>query len=413
MSNHSSPTGHPPRPPGPNLRIAFVCADPDVALFGSLAGSVRFQEVIRSFVRLGARVEVFASAREGAVPPDLASVRLHALPGMTVGDPQLDEVVLQHANGALWSALWREGPFDLIYERYSLWSVAGMMYARLQRIPGVLEVLDPLVETRARERRLIARAKAAESAGRVFAAATAVVAASDPVARYVERFPGACGAVHVIPCGVDTGRFSPGVGPSLPAPPGVFTIGFAGTSTSPSDLDLLARSLSVLRRLEGRVRLLVIGEGPGQRALRASLEAEGVDGAATFTGEVGPREVPGLVASTDVGLVPCPSAGDGAPPPPGLLEFMAAGRPVVTPGAGGACGLVQDGVTGLLFRPGDEMSLAASLSRLRAGPELRERMGAAARGRVLRDHGWDSAVNRILSATGISRPPTPFASGGP
>jgi glycosyltransferase involved in cell wall biosynthesis len=67
-----------------------------------------------------------------------------------------------------------------------------------------------------------------------------------------------------------------------------------------------------------------------------------------------------------------------------ILEGMAAGLPVVAAAAGGPMELITDGVDGLLTPPGDAPALTAALRRLLDDPELRERLGTAARERSRR-----------------------------
>jgi glycosyltransferase involved in cell wall biosynthesis len=64
-----------------------------------------------------------------------------------------------------------------------------------------------------------------------------------------------------------------------------------------------------------------------------------------------------------------------------VLEAMAAGLPVVATDVGGMAEAVIDGVTGFLVPPDDADALARALGRLVGDPELRTRMGAAARAR--------------------------------
>ncbi|WP_030755909.1 glycosyltransferase [Streptomyces griseus] len=67
-----------------------------------------------------------------------------------------------------------------------------------------------------------------------------------------------------------------------------------------------------------------------------------------------------------------------------VAEAMAAGVPAVAAGHGGFTELVEDGVTGLLHRPGDAGSLADALRRITAGPDPGAAMGPAARSRYER-----------------------------
>ena len=65
-----------------------------------------------------------------------------------------------------------------------------------------------------------------------------------------------------------------------------------------------------------------------------------------------------------------------------VLEGMAAGLPVVATAAGGPAEIIEDGVTGILYPPGDVRALAAALRRLAADRGLRNRLGTAGRERA-------------------------------
>ena len=108
---------------------------------------------------------------------------------------------------------------DFIYERYSLWSYAGMQYARKSGVPGLLEVNAPLIEEQATYRTLVDRAGAERVADRVFGAATALIAVSQEVADYLDQYPAARGRIYVIPNGVDPDRFPEKLSPSRPGEP--------------------------------------------------------------------------------------------------------------------------------------------------------------------------------------------------
>lgn len=68
------------------LRIAYVCADPDVPVFGEKGSAIRIREMLRALRRAGAEVTLFA-ARLGDVPPaDLLGIGMHPLPAPPPGD---------------------------------------------------------------------------------------------------------------------------------------------------------------------------------------------------------------------------------------------------------------------------------------------------------------------------------------
>jgi glycosyltransferase involved in cell wall biosynthesis len=379
------------------MRVAYVSADQGVPVFGQKGSSVHVQEVIRSLGRQGARVELFASRIGGDPPPGLESISLHRLPPAPRGDAATRERAALDANADLRAALERVGPFDLVYERYSLWSHAGMEYARAAGVPGLLEVNAPLVEEQARHRGLVDRAGAERVAESAFDAATALLAVSAEVAAYLEAFPAARGRVHLVPNGVDPERFAADSRPSPPARPKTFTVGFVGTLKPWHGIPVLVEAFARLHWQYADARLLIVGDGPERNTLEAGLAALGLSESAHLTGAVAPSEIPGLLAVMDVAVAPYPDQPDFYFSPLKVYEYMAAARPVVASRIGQLAHLIKDGIDGLLCPPGDAVALAAALERLHDDPVLRERLGRAARATVLRDHTWDAVARRILN----------------
>lgn len=379
------------------MRIAYVCADPGVPVFGCKGASVHVQEVIRALRKCGAEVELFATNPTGRAPEDLAQVPVHPLPVPPSDDPVAREQRAIEANGALLAVLRRRGPFDLIYERYSLWSFAGMAYAKESGAPGVLEVNAPLIEEQARHRGLFDRGAAERVAQRVFEDATALVAVSAEVAAHLQRYPGAAERVHVVPNGVSPERFPEGLRSSCPASQSTFTIGFVGTLKPWHGLPLLTEAFARFSMLAPDSRLLLVGDGPERAALERDVAARGISTAVHWTGAVSPSAIPGLLASMDVAVAPYPASEQSYFSPLKLYEYMAAGRAIVASRIGQTATVIEDGVSGLLCSPGDAGALAHALTRLRADAGLRRRLGQAARDQALRHHTWAAAAGRILA----------------
>jgi glycosyltransferase involved in cell wall biosynthesis len=379
------------------MKLAYVCADPGVPVFGRKGCSIHVQEVLRALLRRGVEVDLFAARPGGEPPASLESIRVHALPA-PAGDAASRERHALAANRDLEKALRRKGPFDVVYERYSLWSFAAMEYARDNRLPGVLEVNAPLIEEQAKYRSLYDR-DAAEGAGdRCFGAAAALVAVSEGVAATLEKHPAARGRVRVVSNGVDPERFRPGLSPAVPAPAGVFTVGFVGSLKPWHGLSVLLEAFGRLHADDDRVRLLVVGEGPERPALEGQIRERGLADAALVTGAVDPDEVPRYLASMDVAAAPYPPDASFYFSPLKVYESMAAGVPVVASRLGQLIELLEDGRCGVLCSAGDPASLAEALAMLRRNPDLRARLARAARAKVLREHTWDMVVERLLEA---------------
>jgi glycosyltransferase involved in cell wall biosynthesis len=383
------------------MRLAYVCGDLGVPVFGSKGCSIHVQEVVRALLRQGVRVVLFATNCTEGRPPALDEIRVHTLPSIPKGDAGAREQAALASNPAIRAALEHEGPFDIVYERYSLWSFAAMEYARDKGVPGLLEVNAPLIEEQAEHRTLVDRAGALRVAARVFEAATALLAVSREVAAYLDCFAGTRERIHVVPNGVDPGRFLAGMRPSRPGPPDSFTVGFVGSLKPWHGLGTLVEAFALLRNRDASVRLLVVGDGPARENLESDLRIHGLADAADLTSAVEPKEVPALMASMDAGVAPYPQMPHFYFSPMKVYEYMAAGLPVVASRIGQLATLIRPGHNGLLVPPGDAAALAEALTLLLKSPPLRRRLGKAARVDVLREHTWDAVARRVL---GLARP---------
>ena len=374
------------------MRIAYLCLDPGVPVFGHKGCSVHVQEVVRALGALGAEVELFATRVDGAPPRGLERLRVHRLPAPDGGGARRERAALG-ANRALRTALRRSGAFDLVYERYSLWGHAGMEHAAARAVPGVLEVNAPLIREQAATRGLVHRRLAERVAERAFGAASALLAVSDEVAAYLRGHPATRGRVHVLPNGVDVARFVPGASAS----PETLTVAFAGSFKPWHGVHELARAFAAAHRACPRLRLLLIGAGPEREAVLRELAAHGALAATHAPGAVSPEQVPALLAGAQIGVAPYPDRPELYFSPLKLFEYMAAGLAVVASATGPVQRVVRDEENGLLCAPGDERALAAALLRLAAAAALRQRLGAAARASAVLRHSWAGVARRILA----------------
>jgi glycosyltransferase involved in cell wall biosynthesis len=132
--------------------------------------------------------------------------------------------------------------------------------------------------------------------------------------------------------------------------------------------DLLAAS-ALLRKRRVRLRVAYAGSGPLERSLTEESERLGLP--ATFLGFRNQSEMPSLYRSAD--LMALPSASETW----GLVvnESLACGTPVVVSDAVGcAPDLVEEGVTGAVYRTGDVEALAAAVERVLVRPPARDRI---------------------------------------
>jgi glycosyltransferase involved in cell wall biosynthesis len=126
-------------------------------------------------------------------------------------------------------------------------------------------------------------------------------------------------------------------------------------------------------------RLLLVGRGEGEEAIRVRIAHRGLQRQAVFAGYRTGPELAAAYRTLDVKVL-LAEGNDGTCR--ALLEGMAAGRPGVAYRFGAPAEVIVDGSTGLLVPAGDVSSLAGALEELLRAPSRARAMGAAARERM-------------------------------
>jgi glycosyltransferase involved in cell wall biosynthesis len=153
-------------------------------------------------------------------------------------------------------------------------------------------------------------------------------------------------------------------------------------------------------------RLLVVGRGERgeERELLRLAERAGIAAAIDYRGWAEPAQIPALLPSADLALVPMDDTLiNRARSLAKLLELMAAGLPIVAGRVGQVAEYIEDGRSGLLVAPGDPAALARATLALLADPALRERLGQGARARVAQHYTWDRLALAAESAYRLAR----------
>ncbi|MGH7455065.1 MAG: glycosyltransferase family 4 protein, partial [bacterium] len=266
------------------MRVAYISADSGVPIFGCKGCSIHAQEIIRALLAHGADVHLFASNLGGKPLPGLEKVHTIELPYKNEQSPERRERMSLAINRDLRSVLKQSSPFDLIYERYSLWSFAGMEYSCATGAPGVLEVNSPLIEEQGKYRNLINRTSAERVAQKVFRDARILLAVSNGVADYIYRFQNTRDRVHVVANGVNPDRFPENLVPSYPNEHRAFTIGFVGSLKLWHGLIYLVEAFALIHQQVPNSRLLIVGDGPEKKNLESELSIRNLGRAVHFTG---------------------------------------------------------------------------------------------------------------------------------
>lgn len=204
--------------------------------------------------------------------------------------------------------------------------------------------------------------------------------------------------VTVIPNAVDIENFEPGGQPdqALKAQlglAGATVLGFIGSFYAYEGLDLLMEALPRMLAQRPDVRLLLVGGGPQDAALKEQARQLGVADKVVFTGRVPHSEVNRYYDLVDVLCYPRHSMRlTELVTPLKPLEAMAQGRILVASDVGGHKELIRDGQTGVLFKAGHAEALADATLNLLNKPESWDALRKQGRAFVENDRNWRASV---------------------
>lgn len=204
--------------------------------------------------------------------------------------------------------------------------------------------------------------------------------------------------VTVIPNAVDIEAFEPGGQPdaALKSRLGLqdaSVIGFIGSFYAYEGLDLLLDALPGILAQRPDVRVLLVGGGPQDAALKAQALRLGLADKVVFTGRVPHDQVQRYYDLVDVLAYPRHSMRlTELVTPLKPLEAMAQGRVLVASDVGGHKELIRHGQTGMLFKAGSSDALTQTVVSLFAGQAHWSVMRAVGRQFVENERNWTASV---------------------
>lgn len=298
---------------------------------------------------------------------------------------------------------------DVVMERFYTFAGGGMLVARQQRIPSLLEVNAPVVDPPGTAKDRLDRAtgglmrrwatQQCRWAGRI------VTPLATTVPLEVR------GRVTPLEWGANTTAFDPdrvdaaardALRARLGIPPAAPVVGFIGSFRAWHGV---ADALAAFRRLRAtapEAYLLLVGDGPERAALAATVAAGEEARHVVFAGAVPHAAVPVYYALCDVAVAPFAPRLHRALQyfgfywsPLKLFEAMAMRVPVVTTDIPRLNDIVTD--AGVTVPEGDAAAIAAAIVGLLNDPARRARLGAAGRRRVIARYSW-AAHCRALDA---------------
>ena len=205
------------------------------------------------------------------------------------------------------------------------------------------------------------------------------------------------GRITSVPTGIDTERFHPtdeagrrAARAHLGLPEEALVVGIVATLRSWKGHRYLLEAVeSLLARWPG-LHLAVVGDGPQMAALRTQADSLDLLGHIPFAGTQ--DDVLPWLPAFDVFALPS-YANEGVPQ--ALLQAMLAGLPCVTTAVGSIPEIARQGETALVVPTQAIDPLVAALDQLLQAPDLRARLGAAARAHCAAHHSREAMLDRM------------------
>ncbi len=278
----------------------------------------------------------------------------------------------------------------------------GAFFARMGNVPFLWDVRDLTWEYASQvggEGLIVRRLRRA-----MFRAAdqsTMLMTTTEGQAEYFDRRVASARRAHCIPNPVDPEWLEDtravaaeyqGLQPSATA--GLRVL-YAGLLGFPQGLDVVLEAAAALA--DEHVTFVLAGDGPDAARLQTLVTARGLANVC-FTGYLNQERLLEVFADAHICYAQLRDGGGFATAfPTKLLEYMAAGRPIVYGGGGHAGTLLQKVGCGLVVSPDSPDALVGAIRRLLASPELRKRLGAAGRRYATAEADYEATRAKLAS----------------
>lgn len=373
------------------MRLLYLSGDLGVPVFGHKGASVHVRELATALSSLGVDVAIASPRTEPAGDTLDARIEVLPVPGLRpkTSEPEL-RLALERQRAAVLDTARSFGA-EAIYERYSLFSDAGVKAAATLGIPHVLEVNSPLRDEARRFRTLPHPNVAAEIERLVFGDTGRILAVSGALKSWLENEGVESGRIEVVPNAVAPNRFG-----RRPVRRGDdFVLGFCGSLKAWHGIEVLLEACAIAFSAEPSIRLEVVGDGPLAHVLESTpLPA----GRLRRLGAVRHEAAITRLHSWDVGVAPYLPIEGFYFSPLKVVEYMAAGVCPVASSLGDLPALLEGGRRGVLVPAGNAERLAAALVELARDRERAAELGRRARTYVLGRHTWAGNARVVVES---------------
>jgi glycosyltransferase involved in cell wall biosynthesis len=290
----------------------------------------------------------------------------------------------------------RKKEFDFIYERYALFSFAGILFSKMKGIPILLEVNDSAVVKR--NRTIFFRKIACRIEQWAFCHSSGIITVSCVFKKIIADQGVEEKRIFVTPNAVDPRNFIINMNERNLIKKqyqlhGKMVIGYVGGFFNWHRLNFLMDTITNLISTYPNIHCLLVGDGVTRPILAENARKMGVERHFTFTGKCRHNQIAAHISAMDISILP--DANDYCSPVK-LFEYMAMGKPVFAPRLPNVSEIITSGRNGILFEPGDKEDLEKKLAKVIENEELRRNLGDSARRTVYEKHLWIHNARKIV-----------------
>lgn len=289
--------------------------------------------------------------------------------------------------------------YDFIYERYSIFYIAGILAAQRTGIPIIIEVSFTSKTSVYPKRTRISSSLACAVDKFIFNRACGIVVVSNVLKdSLIKDFGVAEEKILVLPNAVDIDLFNPimhnGAIKSAYRLKSKQVVGFVGGFYPWHGLDLLIDAALEVTKVLPDTKFLLVGDGPEKKRLENIVAQNHLKDSVIFTGSIPYAKVAEHISSFDIGVMP-DSNDYGSPIK--IFEYMAMDKPVLAPRIGPIEEVIDDGKDGLLFTRHSKEELSRAIVKILTDKKLYNMIAVNSKRKVIAEHTWFKNAGSILN----------------
>lgn len=358
------------------------------------AQGIHIYEICQAFKKLGWNVEKVALAKEEVVVTkkhvESSLSWVHKLPTWLV---EIMKICYNLRDiGRLWKAVRTHKP-SFIYERYSMYNIAGVIVAFWTKIPIAIEINSPLVYEQKIEKKLFWERLAQGMETWIVSHSTKTIAVTHVLKDMLIKAGADPERIVVIPNGINIEEY-PEEKYGRILKDRLQKIAFVGWFRDWHRLPELIDALNRKKIFEQGTQLYLIGDGPARPEIKKAIQENKLESQVIITGSLSRQEVIEKLADIDIAIQP---AANIYACPMKLIEYMAAGRAIIAPKLPNIEEILQDKVNAIFFTDGDWDDFANKILYLMENPTLAKQLGQNARQAILqRPYTWTHNAKQTL-----------------